>query len=32
MEEGPYLENEEWRMEKTSSPPQVKNGDGEKFL
>jgi hypothetical protein len=32
MAEGPFLEIGEWRMEKTSSPPRVKNGEWRKLL
>jgi hypothetical protein len=32
MAEGPFSENGEWRMEKTSSPSRVKNGEWRKLL
>jgi hypothetical protein len=32
MAEGPFSEIGEWRIEKTSSPPRVKNGEWRKLL
>jgi hypothetical protein len=32
MAEGPFSEIGEWRMEKTSSPTRVKNGERRKLL